>query len=60
MTITTTSQRGRGKDGNLSDWFAIGGGLDFTIINKDGVRTETVLEWPDKVGEKIQPERKAA
>ena len=53
------SQRGRDKEGHSAECFWIGGGLDFTIIDRDGVRTETILEWPDVVGEKIDPQRAA-
>lgn len=38
---------------------AHGAGLDFTVIDKDGVRTEMVLEWPDLAGKKIDPRRAA-
>jgi hypothetical protein len=34
---------------------AIGGRCDLTTISASGVHTETVREWDDRIGEKVQP-----
>lgn len=36
--------------------YAVGGWLDHTTINAAGVVTKRLCRWPDKVGEKIEPE----
>lgn len=36
-------------------FFGVGGRADLTIIDADGCKTETIREWPDRVGEKITP-----
>ncbi|WP_025199116.1 hypothetical protein [Brucella sp. BO2] len=42
------------------DMYAIGGHVDHTVIRADGIVSERILEWPDKIGEKIDPARLAA
>lgn len=39
--------------------YAIGGRVDYTVITAGGVTTQCLLEWPDKIGEKIAPARGA-
>ncbi len=40
-------------DSEASSFYAVGGGVDLTIITPDGAHTETLRTWPDRVGEKI-------
>lgn len=37
----------------------IGGHLDFTVVRTEGYETRRLLTWPDVVGEKIDPTRRA-
>lgn len=37
-------------------YWAVGGHVDHTIVRAEGISTERILEWPDKVGEKVDPE----
>jgi hypothetical protein len=35
--------------------YIVGGGVDMTIVNPDGVETTRIRDWPDKIGEPINP-----
>jgi hypothetical protein len=35
--------------------FVIGGGVDMTIVNTDGVSVKRIVTWPDRIGEMIDP-----
>ncbi|WP_275783118.1 hypothetical protein [Pararhizobium gei] len=41
-------------------FYGIGGQCDLTTVTAEGAHTETLRTWPDVVGEKINPDRKAA
>lgn len=53
-------QLGKFHYGGGEPFYAIGGQCDLTSITADGVTVETLRIWPDVVGEKIDPERRAA
>lgn len=35
--------------------YVIGGQVDFTLVTPDGAATVTLREWPDRIGERINP-----
>lgn len=35
--------------------FVVGGGVDMTIINANGVEIRSIADWPDKIGSQIDP-----
>lgn len=39
----------------LPEVYGIGGHIDWTVITADGCATERIHEWPDVIGEKIEP-----
>lgn len=46
------------SDPEMEPGFYIGGHIDWTVVSADGVTVERVREWPDRIGEKIDPERR--
>lgn len=42
---------------DLPEIHGIGGHIDWTVITADGCAVERIHEWPDVVGEKIEPAR---
>lgn len=42
---------------DLPDLYGIGGHLDWTVVAANGAETMRIWEWPDVIGEPIDPER---
>jgi hypothetical protein len=48
------------SDPDREPFYSVGGHIDLTIVRADGYDQRTLHTWPDVVGEKIDPLRKAA
>lgn len=48
-------RRGKGDAWGGGEAYWIGGHIDWTVVDADGVRTERIHEWPDQLFQMIQP-----
>lgn len=58
LRLIEAQRRKKAVMGSAAGFHTIGGEAQLTRIDRDGISTETLVRWPDRIGHKIDPHRR--
>lgn len=58
LALIEAQRREKAETGSVAGFHTIGGEGRLTRIYRDGITTETIVKWPDRIGRTIEPDRR--